>query len=66
MSMLVLGIEYVEVTVSSWKYSIKIRSREPTVAIICVIPEIIILVIPKAGIINIYTSGCPKNQKKCW
>lgn len=22
--------------------------------------------IPNAGIINIYTSGCPKNQNKCW
>lgn len=21
---------------------------------------------PNAGIINIYTSGCPKNQNKCW
>ena len=21
---------------------------------------------PKAGIINTYTSGCPKNQNKCW
>lgn len=24
------------------------------------------LIIPKAGIIKIYTSGCPKNQNKCW
>jgi len=23
------------------------------------------LIIPKAGNINIYTSGCPKNQKRC-
>jgi len=23
------------------------------------------LIIPKAGNINIYTSGCPKNQNKC-
>ena len=22
--------------------------------------------IPKAGIINMYTSGWPKNQKRCW
>jgi len=22
--------------------------------------------IPKAGNIKIYTSGCPKNQKRCW
>jgi hypothetical protein len=22
--------------------------------------------IPKPGIINIYTSGCPKNQNRCW
>lgn len=22
--------------------------------------------IPNAGKINIYTSGCPKNQKRCW
>jgi len=22
--------------------------------------------IPNAGIIRIYTSGCPKNQKRCW
>jgi hypothetical protein len=22
--------------------------------------------IPKAGRINIYTSGCPKNQNRCW
>jgi len=26
---------------------------------------IVILIIPKAGIIKIYTSGCPKNQNKC-
>jgi hypothetical protein len=26
--------------------------------------DIIILIIPNAGIINIYTSGCPKNQIK--
>ena len=24
------------------------------------------LTIPKAGKIKIYTSGCPKNQNKCW
>ena len=24
------------------------------------------LIIPKPGKINIYTSGCPKNQNKCW
>jgi hypothetical protein len=24
------------------------------------------LTIPKAGSIRIYTSGCPKNQKRCW
>lgn len=24
------------------------------------------LTIPKAGKIRIYTSGCPKNQKRCW
>ena len=24
------------------------------------------LIIPKAGKINIYTSGWPKNQNKCW
>lgn len=23
-------------------------------------------IIPKAGRIKIYTSGCPKNQKRCW
>jgi hypothetical protein len=23
-------------------------------------------IIPKPGIIRIYTSGCPKNQNKCW
>lgn len=23
-------------------------------------------IIPKAGRIRIYTSGCPKNQNKCW
>lgn len=23
-------------------------------------------IIPKAGRIKIYTSGCPKNQNKCW
>jgi len=22
--------------------------------------------IPKAGMIIMYTSGCPKNQKRCW
>jgi hypothetical protein len=27
---------------------------------------IIIFTIPNAGIINTYTSGCPKNQNKCW
>jgi hypothetical protein len=28
--------------------------------------EIVVLIIPKPGIINMYTSGCPKNQKRCW
>jgi hypothetical protein len=28
--------------------------------------DIVVLTIPKAGIIRIYTSGCPKNQNKCW
>lgn len=28
--------------------------------------ETIWLIIPKAGKIKIYTSGCPKNQNKCW
>ena len=28
--------------------------------------DIVVLIIPKPGIINIYTSGCPKNQNKCW
>jgi hypothetical protein len=28
--------------------------------------DIVVLTIPKPGIINIYTSGCPKNQKRCW
>src|SRR6056300_408429 len=27
---------------------------------------IIWLTIPKPGRIKIYTSGCPKNQKRCW
>jgi len=27
---------------------------------------IVVLIIPKPGTINIYTSGCPKNQKRCW
>jgi len=27
--------------------------------------DIVVLTIPKAGIIKIYTSGCPKNQKRC-
>jgi hypothetical protein len=27
--------------------------------------ERISLIIPKAGKIRIYTSGCPKNQNKC-
>ena len=27
---------------------------------------IVVLIIPKPGIIKIYTSGCPKNQNKCW
>jgi hypothetical protein len=27
--------------------------------------EITILIIPKVGIISMYTSGCPKNQNKC-
>ena len=28
--------------------------------------DIISLIKPNAGKINIYTSGCPKNQNKCW
>jgi hypothetical protein len=28
--------------------------------------DIVVLIIPKPGIIKIYTSGCPKNQKRCW
>jgi hypothetical protein len=28
--------------------------------------DIVVLIIPKPGIISIYTSGCPKNQKRCW
>jgi hypothetical protein len=28
--------------------------------------EITVLIIPNPGIINIYTSGWPKNQNKCW
>lgn len=28
--------------------------------------ETIWLIIPNAGKIKIYTSGCPKNQNKCW
>lgn len=24
------------------------------------------LIIPKPGRIKMYTSGCPKNQKRCW
>jgi len=24
------------------------------------------LIIPNAGMIKTYTSGCPKNQNKCW
>jgi hypothetical protein len=28
--------------------------------------EIVVLIIPKPGIINMYTSGCPKNQNRCW
>lgn len=28
--------------------------------------EITLLTIPKAGKIKTYTSGCPKNQNKCW
>jgi hypothetical protein len=28
--------------------------------------EIVVLIIPKPGIIKIYTSGCPKNQNRCW
>jgi hypothetical protein len=28
--------------------------------------DIVVLIIPKPGIINMYTSGCPKNQKRCW
>ena len=28
--------------------------------------EITVLIIPNPGMINIYTSGCPKNQNKCW
>lgn len=23
-------------------------------------------IIPKAGITSMYTSGCPKNQNRCW
>lgn len=25
-----------------------------------------VLITPKPGMIRIYTSGCPKNQKRCW
>jgi hypothetical protein len=28
--------------------------------------DIVVLTIPNPGIIRIYTSGCPKNQKRCW
>jgi hypothetical protein len=28
--------------------------------------DIVVLIIPKPGIIKIYTSGCPKNQNRCW
>jgi hypothetical protein len=28
--------------------------------------DIVVLIIPKPGIIRMYTSGCPKNQKRCW
>lgn len=28
--------------------------------------DIVVLIIPKPGIIKMYTSGCPKNQKRCW
>lgn len=28
--------------------------------------DIVVLIIPKPGITKIYTSGCPKNQKRCW
>jgi hypothetical protein len=28
--------------------------------------EITVLIIPNPGIIKMYTSGCPKNQKRCW
>jgi hypothetical protein len=28
--------------------------------------EIVVLIIPNPGMIKIYTSGCPKNQNKCW
>jgi len=28
--------------------------------------EIVVLIIPNPGMIKIYTSGCPKNQKRCW
>ena len=28
--------------------------------------EMVVLITPKPGMIRIYTSGCPKNQNKCW
>jgi len=28
--------------------------------------DIVVLIIPNPGMIKIYTSGCPKNQNKCW
>lgn len=32
----------------------------------CVNLEMMLDIRPKAGKINIYTSGCPKNQNRCW
>ena len=26
----------------------------------------VVLIIPNPGMIKMYTSGCPKNQKRCW
>lgn len=26
----------------------------------------VVLITPKPGMIKMYTSGCPKNQKRCW
>ena len=45
---------------------VKIMKLSVKLKYIIKISEIIMDMISNAGIINMETSGCPKNQNKCW